>query len=222
MAMSFCLTMYRQKTHDRGLEHIEQLNSNSFKIIFLGDSMFERYTWVRDLQDSWSEFQKMGVFNAGIGGDRVQHVLYRVKNQGLLRYAGNPKKLLLMIGSNDVERTRVQNMSLLASYVAELVDVIKKDLPNTEIILLCIPPRLSAQIPNDDMIDRCGVYNNYLHKIAEEHGVRCEDFWGTYDSKYRGDGVTLDKDDTMFSDEVHFSDLGYVQFTRFLKELLVK
>ena len=76
-------------------------NGSRIEIVFMGSSSIER--WGTTGQQLWNtKFAPLGAVNYGIGGDRTEHVLWRLQNgevDGL-----RPKMAVIYIGSNNVPR----------------------------------------------------------------------------------------------------------------------
>jgi lysophospholipase L1-like esterase len=111
----------------------------SAKVLFLGDSITQGWggnaTWKK-------HYTPRGALNFGIGGDQTQHVLWRIQNgeiEGL-----NPKAVMLMIGTNNVGSSPADD---IAEGIEAIVAQLRKDLPNTEILVLGIFPR--GEKPDD-------------------------------------------------------------------------
>jgi beta-glucosidase len=102
-------------------------------VLFLGDSITEG--WGR-AKDAWQEhYGKYDPANFGIGGDRTQHVLWRIENGELDGI--QPKVVVLMIGTN--------NMGYPAEEIVKgdrkIVEAIHQKLPDAKLLLLGIFPR---------------------------------------------------------------------------------
>lgn len=80
---------------------LNNADSNTFNIILIGSSMLERFkTTGHDLNLGFGPH----IFNAGVGGDTIPNVLYRIK-LGLLQAAKTQEKVgivIVNIGSNDI------------------------------------------------------------------------------------------------------------------------
>ncbi len=72
------------------------------ELIFLGDSITNG--WSRQTELWEKSFGKYKPANFGIGGDRTQHVLWRIENGELEGI--HPKAVVLMIGTNNSGRIR--------------------------------------------------------------------------------------------------------------------
>lgn len=117
-------------------------------ILFVGDSITDG--WRRDKKrekDKVTEemapkeiFEKnygsMDPLNIGIGGDRTQHVLWRLDRgevEGI-----NPKVAVLMIGTNNLGSNTNEE---IVKGDTKIVNELKEKLPHTKVLLLAIFPR---------------------------------------------------------------------------------
>ena len=82
-------------------EHCFLLNSKSFKSILIGDSLMaglHRYSKI------WNNFFKpIDALKCGIGGDKVQNVLWRVQN---LPISSSLKNAVILCGTNNLGFSR--------------------------------------------------------------------------------------------------------------------
>lgn len=120
------LTYYEQK-----VESFSTQNSNLSKgqIIFLGDSITDLYPL-----DNYFADLDLATYNRGIGGDTIDGVIDRLK---VSVYDLAPTKLVLMIGTNNVNGGQT-NSEIIYKY-RKLLNLLKTNLPNTEIIIMsCI------------------------------------------------------------------------------------
>ena len=102
-------------------------------LLFLGDSItqgwHENSVWQRFYGSRHAE-------NFGIGGDRTQHVLWRIQNGEL---AGiEPKVIVLMIGTNNLHS---ETPDEIAQGTGAIVAELRRRVPKTKILLLGIFPR---------------------------------------------------------------------------------
>ena len=83
------------KRHDSFNARIKQGNVD---LLFIGDSITQG--WEGAGKAAWSEkYGKRNAVNLGIGGDRTQHVLWRLDNGNIDGI--KPKLAVLMIGTNN-------------------------------------------------------------------------------------------------------------------------
>ncbi|MES2151406.1 MAG: GDSL-type esterase/lipase family protein [Pseudomonadota bacterium] len=103
-------------------------------LLFLGDSITER--WQRAPHIWQAYFGQYQPANFGIGGDRTQHLLWRIEQGELDGIA--PKVVVLMIGTNN---SHDYNAGEIAAADRKIVALIRARLPQTRILLLGIFPR---------------------------------------------------------------------------------
>ena len=78
-------------------ERVKEVGKKA-QLIFIGDSI--THSCENDGKEVWAErFAKYDAINLGIGGDRTQHVLWRLDNGNLEGLS--PKAAVLMIGTNN-------------------------------------------------------------------------------------------------------------------------
>lgn len=103
-------------------------------VLFLGDSITAGWKW--NGKEVWAKnFEKYQSANFGIGGDRTQHVLWRIENGELDGI--NPKVVVLMIGTNNIGN----EVEEIVKGDTKIVSEIHRRLPNTKVLLLGIFPR---------------------------------------------------------------------------------
>ena len=122
------------KRHDSMNERVKQGNVD---LLFIGDSITQG--WEGAGKAVWSEkYGKRNAVNLGIGGDRTQHVLWRLDNGNIEGI--KPKLAVIMIGTNNAGSA--QNTSeQIADGVTAIVKKLRDKLPETKILLLGIFPR---------------------------------------------------------------------------------
>ncbi len=107
------------------------------QILFIGDSITQG--WEGEGKEVWQKyFAPFKAINLGIGGDRTQHVLYRLDNGNLEGI--QPKAAVVMIGtnnSNGEDNTPAQ----IADGVRAIVQRLRDRIPGVKILLLAIFPR---------------------------------------------------------------------------------
>ncbi|MDP5241195.1 GDSL-type esterase/lipase family protein [Uliginosibacterium sp. 31-16] len=120
-------------------------------LLFIGDSITEG--WASKAPVLWQ--QQYGAHrpaNFGIGGDRVEHVLWRLDNGELDGIA--PKVIVLLIGTNN---SASQSGAQIAASIRQIVELITRKRPQSRILLLGIfprGPRRDASGRMDDAVQR--------------------------------------------------------------------
>ena len=111
-------------------------------LLFLGDSITDGWRGKAG-KDAWEKaFGKLKPANFGIGGDRTQHVLWRIQNGELDGIT--PKVAVLMIGTNNTGNDSAEQ---IADGVTAIVKTIHEKSPHTKVLLLAVFPR-GKMIPN--------------------------------------------------------------------------
>lgn len=210
---------FKKRTDETSNFHIKNLSKLSPnempEILLLGDSLFERFNTIAGQNSKiWTDyhFDKLKIFNAGIGGDKIQNVLYRLKTKKLLTYLdGSITKIFLMIGTNNIERDQPGDM---LDGIKFILDVLKDSYPKAYIYVLGIPPRISMnkKLSNDQLIIKIKKYNDLLASISE----RYIDIYSLFIDK-KGN-----MNNDLFLDGVHFNNKGYDIYAKELNILFTK
>lgn len=107
------------------------------QVIFIGDSITQG--WEGAGKEVWAKhYTRYNAVNLGIGGDRTQHVLWRLDNGNLKGL--KPKAAVVMIGTNN-SNGEDNTPGQIADGVAAIVQKLRDKLPETKILLLPIFPR---------------------------------------------------------------------------------
>jgi lysophospholipase L1-like esterase len=127
------------KRHENFLKDKEELlKKGPIQFVALGDSITDG--WRTRGKEVWAKtFGEWNAYNTGIGGDRTQHVLWRIDNGELDGIEPNPKVAMLMIGTNNLGPNPSDEE--IADGVKACVEDIHKHLPKTKVLLLGIFPR---------------------------------------------------------------------------------
>ena len=113
---------------------LERARNNPAEIVFIGDSITEGW---EGAPEQWKMLiGSHSAINLGVGGDRTQHVLWRLEQAPLS--AVNPKVVVVMIGTNNIYD---DNCPDILAGIHDVVNLIHKQCPNAEVLVLDIPPR---------------------------------------------------------------------------------
>ena len=117
----------------------ERLKENQdTQLLFIGDSITQGWEG-NGAKDVWAKsFAKHKAVNLGIGGDRTQHVLWRLINAPIDN--AKPKAAVVMIGTNN-SNGEDNTPGQIADGIAAIVTKLRERLPQTKILLLGIFPR---------------------------------------------------------------------------------
>jgi lysophospholipase L1-like esterase len=120
--------------HEGYLKEVKEKAGN-VDLLFVGDSITDG--WHGGGKKAWTEnWEPLKAFNIGIGGDRTQHVIWRLQNGEV---AGiKPKLAVLMIGTNNLGGNTDDE---IVAGITGCVKEIQKQLPSTKVLLLGVFPR---------------------------------------------------------------------------------
>lgn len=114
---------------------VAQARSGGIDLLFVGDSITDG--WRKKGSNVWQKYYApRRAANFGIGGDRTQHVLWRLQNGELTGI--KPKVAVLMIGTNN---SRDDQPEAIADAIKLIVREIRNQCPKTKVLLLAVFPR---------------------------------------------------------------------------------
>jgi len=167
-------------------------------LIFVGDSI--THFWDNKKNKGWDVWQKYygncNAVNLGIGGDRTQHVLWRLQNGNLEGIS--PKVAVVMIGTNNSGSDSSEN---IAKGVKAIVDEIEQRCPTTRILILGIFPR------GHDNADRRRIVNMKANKIIATFADNRTIFYLDIGDKFLDKNGVLSRD--IMPDLLHPNTKGY-------------
>ena len=166
------------------------------QLIFIGDSITQG--WEGEGKEAWQKYYAgRKAVNLGIGGDRTQHVLYRLENGNLEGI--QPKAAVVMIGTNN-SNGEDNTPGQIADGVKAIIKTLRTKLPNTRIILLAIFPRGENFNPQRGKITQI---NQVLQKLDDNKTV----FFMDIGHRFLTDEGLLPAD--IMPDYLHLSKKGY-------------
>lgn len=201
------IILYENKKQLSNLnDKIEKLQRDHLyyeNILFLGDSITNRY----DLDKYYSSYN---VVNSGISGNQTNDILNDLDNRV---YKYNPTKIFLLIGTNDLVYSGLDNESI-AKNIEEIINKIHEKRPNTKIYLQSIYPvnsNVNEMIVESRTNENIKILNEKIENICNDD--RC-----TYINMF---DILKDKNGNIKRiytvDGLHLSNKGYEVVT---KELL--
>ena len=179
------------------------------ELVFLGDSI--THGWESKGKAVWEKYwAPLKAANFGIGGDRTEHVLWRLENgnfDGL-----KPKEIVIMIGTNNTghqgrPQKEINNevyqctAQQTAEGVKAIIDKLKVKCPGAKILLLAIFPR--GATPEDKMRQQNEETNKIIKGFADDKTVYFMDIG----PKFLAADGTLSKD--IMPDLLHPNEKGY-------------
>jgi beta-glucosidase len=174
----------------------ERVKKGNVDLVLIGDSITQG--WEGGGKKVWEEFYaKRNAVNLGIGGDRTQHVLWRLDNGNIEGI--KPKAAVLMIGTNN---SGANTSEQIAAGVKAIVEKLRTKLPETKILVLAIFPRGPN---NDDPRRKVNQgANEIIAKLADDKNVFYLDIGPKFLAE---DGSTLSKE--IMQDLLHLNEKSY-------------
>jgi len=177
-------------------------------LVFIGDSITQG--WEGRGKGVWSKFYgKRNAVNLGIGGDRTQHVIWRLDNGNLKGIA--PKAAVIMIGTNNSGSNTPEE---IAEGVTAIVRQLQAKTPKTKILLLATFPRGASSADKKRQVNEKS--NAIVAKLAADDNVEYLDIG----QKYLGDDGSLSRE--IMPDLLHLSEQGYTIWAESIEATLVK
>ena len=193
-------------------ERDKQLSANAkqgtAKLAFIGDSITQG--WEGRGQDVWQEYYgPRQAINLGIGGDRTEHVIWRLTHGNLTNL--NPQVAVLMIGTNNTGHL-MQDPSEVAAGVRRILDILQDKLPDTKIILHGVFPR------GPSPLDEARLNNVAINQIIRRfHDGERVHYLEVGESFLEPDG-SISRD--VMPDLLHLSAEGYARWAQALEPKL--
>jgi lysophospholipase L1-like esterase len=137
---------------------VERAKKGHVDVLFLGDSITQG--WEGNGKEVWKKnYEPLKAANFGIGGDRTQHVLWRI-TEGKELEGISPKVAVLMIGTNNMGSNSAAEISDgIQAIVAEL----RQQKPHVNILLLAVFPR--SPKASDKVRDKIKDVNQRIAKL---------------------------------------------------------
>ena len=180
------------KRHQSFNKRVAQGNCD---LIFIGDSITQG--WEGRGKKVWAKhYTKRNAVNLGIGGDRTQHVIWRLDNGNLHRI--KPKAAVIMIGTNNSGSNSSQE---IADGVEVIVKQLRKKLPETKVLLLGVFPRGANKADKRRQVNEGANATSKI--IADGKSVHYLDIG----QKFLKEDGTLPRE--IMPDLLHLSEKGY-------------
>ena len=182
----------------RHKETLERVKSAEVDLLWIGDS----------ITDGWDDDAGLAVwnkvygnrkpFNLGIGGDRTEQVIWRLRHGEVEGLA--PRVVVLMIGTNNTGH-RMDPAQETARGIQIILNEIRTRLPEARILLLGIFPR--GATPEDPKRQRNEAVNNIIRQFEDGEMIHYLNI-----NPYFLDGAGILSSEIM-PDLLHLSPKGY-------------
>ena len=182
----------------------EAVKTQPHRVLFLGDSLTERFD-----EGVWRQHMApRRVLNAGVSGDRTEHLLWRLQHGNL--DGPPPAAVVVLIGTNDVGAGRIPEDT--AEGIRADLQYLRRHLPDARIGLLGLWPR--DEWPDARLRRATVAVNQLIRKCGDDRAIVYADIGG----------VLLDPagrlDPAISPDHLHFTGAGYVRLAPRLDRLI--
>ncbi len=148
---------------------VEAASRGNVDLLFVGDSITAH--WANTAPAIWSRYYApRKAANFGIGGDRTQHVLWRLDHGELEGIA--PRVVVLLIGTNNLGDSSDDEV---VDGIETVVDRLRDGLPTSKILLLGLFPRGIGHRPDQDSAapnPRVPAINARLARLVDGKALR--------------------------------------------------
>ncbi len=208
-----CYYQLREGQLERMLTIVRQTkNAQPNGVVFFGDSITEMY----DLEKHFPHIKP--IYNCGIGGATSNELLWMV-DEAVIKY--QPKVVVMMIGINDLGNTTMLSPKDIAVNVKNIIDLIRGNCPDTQIILMSTLPCIESlrdyhQVPGircNDLVEM--IYHQYQEMILDSQTTLLWTFQDFVDENKEA----LVK---FYQDGLHLNEEGYKHLTKILMPVLEK
>lgn len=188
-------------------------------VVLIGDSLLAG--WRSDLP---TNFPSIAVYDFAVGGDRVPTVLWRFENTDLSHL--RPAAAVLLIGTNDLGAGTPS--CAVAAGIETVVEKLRTLWPETQVLVLTIPPRgPDFHVIDDRRLEVNKAIVALGNRLDRVQAVPIDDNAFTC-GQYAAAPFTTGTETRRLScanyadDNLHFSTEGYVELGRILKDAAAK
>lgn len=175
--VSRAATAWWMPRHQAVLDRVAQGNVD---LLMIGDSI--THGWEKGGKETWDKYYALRkAVNMGFGGDRTEHVLWRLENGEIENI--KPKLAVLMIGTNNSNGEQY-TAEQIADGIKAIVCTLRTKLPETKVLILAIFPRgdsnavaqrakndkaseLASKLADDKMIFFLNINKAFLNEQGE-------------------------------------------------------
>jgi N-acetylglucosamine-6-sulfatase len=174
-------------------------------LVLIGASIIQE--WETTGRSVWEQkFPSLKTLNLGFGGDRTEHVLWRLQHDSLP--GKPPKAVLLQVGNNNTGH-KMQSPEEVADAIREIVETLRRLVPESKIVLLGRFPR------GQDSNDACRANNNAINDLIRRLDNGNEVVFLDLGHRFLEPDGTISAD--IMPDSLHLSETGYQLWAEMLK-----
>ncbi len=202
-------------THAKLVEHVKT-NKGPVDVLLVGDSITQQWGSPLDkgvLTGAWRKhFADLKTVNIGIGGDKIQNVLWRLDHGGVEGL--QPKVIVVMIGNNNMFFTAETGIEAAAKGVQMVLANVREKFPQASVIVAKILPCHAPGVRFYEDIKKTNLALDPL-KLDSDPKVTVIDLWSDFTN---ADGTI--KKDLFTLDNIHISPAGYAVYAQRLNSVL--
>ncbi len=178
----------------------KEVEAGGSAVVFLGDSI--THNWENNGKAAWKAYFADAPYKAlqlGFGGDRTEHLLWRIDHGELDGYEA--KAVVLAIGTNNTGHTPKEPPADTILGIKAVIDRILEKQPKARVILHPVFPR--GETPDDPGRLQNAVVNREIVKLADNRRV----VWCDFNSQFLLPDGRLPK--SICPDFLHPGPMGY-------------
>lgn len=184
-------TTYAQRFENHRASSLYVLPQDTADIVFLGNSITNLHNWNE-------AFGGTRILNRGISGETTSGLEARLDGY----IDGRPKKIFLMLGTNDFEKTYAKAPRQIAATLCNIISRIVKRCPDSRVYVESILPSTANGRTLDNIRATNGYVKAFVDSLANDH-VAYLDIFSLLT------GVAGSADNTLTSDGLHLSAKAY-------------
>lgn len=202
-------------THSKLVDYIK-LNPGPCDVLLIGDSITQQWGSPLDegtYNSAWSNnFKDYKTLNIGIGGDKIQNVLWRIDHGGVEGI--QPKVIILMIGNNNMFFAPETGVQAIVNGIKVTLGNLREKFPTSSIIVTDILPAHNSEnafhkniLKTNELLNECN-----LGQLTNVHYLKLAKHF------IQEDGEIIKE--LFMPDEIHLSIKGYEVYASKLKKVL--
>jgi beta-glucosidase len=205
----------------RHAQVLERVAKGNVGLIFIGDSITHR--WETIGSNVWKQYyEPRNAANLGFGGDRTEHVLWRLQNGEIDGIS--PKLAVLLIGTNNTSHK--DSADQIADGIKAICAELRRRLPETKILMLSIFPRGGSVASRKDKSQKSVAMNSYWNKnnrasqMASELADNKTIFFLDINRAFLNEDGALGRD--VMPDLIHPGEEGYQRWAEAMEPTIKK
>jgi lysophospholipase L1-like esterase len=195
------------KDLERHAQFLERARQGDIDVLFLGDSITDR--WSRVGEWSWLKLAPLKPANFGVEGECTEHLLWRLEHGELDGIS--PKVVVVLIGTNNLFYFADEKPEWTARGIEKIIAEIRKRSPTSKVLLLGIFPRGEK---DSELRNAIAEVNRQIQHLDDGAHVRFIDIGAQF---LDANGNILAD---LMPDKTHPSAKGYASWYRALESVL--